>query len=775
MMNILKFRKFFALCMLILLINCSLIKANANLSEFTHRKKLKKNASNSKNIFARNLHKRVHKSADNNVEIGKNMSEVIKQCYNSLLSSLNPEFCWIRYGNIGKQPIDRCDDGWYNVGRYCRQNCKGIYDPYWLGKTCKKGNNKYKPAEKFFTKSGYCPFGYYKSNDLCYFSCSSINMTKCGPSACASDKSSCLMEIGNMAWSTVLSIVSIGLLVGSGGASAPLTPTLQGLKTTSRATQNQILQTVRKAFTTNSQNTIRTAKKDFMSKYKDKSLKISAEVLFSSVCSTIYNSISDQLKNKDTNSFDWAKFGKSFDIVGVNDIYNDCKVNPNGVKCTKSVMNGVSLVDPTGLLGMAAAYVHPYCGISVENDRIDFRQVLNYFRSDCKDCYPVQEIIDDAGDLNLIYLDRHKVKCPEKSALNSLAFMMRSESNNKLVTRYRCIKGGANGSCLTYYTDYNDLQRSDGSFNYLDRHKVQCINAYSVLSALHIQLDNPGNPKKFRFVYQCCITDQVVFEEHYSTNPSLANDKWNAKSLLEFDAIEAGNVGAIRGFKFNTYSDNKKSWNLEYSIGYYHKDHLGRSVFSTSNSTPTFSKKQKDSIHLASLQKDLWVVTENTVKCPEESNSAISGFEFIKDPNLKDFYRYNVECLTNKRRITNECKNYSTPKSFINQDRFKSIHYLDRHNVQCPNGEVLRNFKHVQANSINEILQIYIHYTCCKAQIVYKFKNRNLKTRLGDYSLKYLLNQKINLGPDEVLSGFHLETYWDTNELAYSYEVSDLW
>jgi hypothetical protein len=104
----------------------------------------------------------------------------------------------------------------------------------------------------------------------------------------------------------------------------------------------------------------------------------------------------------------------------------------------------------------------------------------------------------DWGNQNIFYLDRQRVSCPAKSAIDG--FKLFRPSGNTLSYLYSCknncdgMKSGKtyNGATRLNATNGNKQQ----SANYLDRHHVICKNGYALQSFV---LGRSGNNINYKY------------------------------------------------------------------------------------------------------------------------------------------------------------------------------------------------------------------------------------------------------------------------------------
>jgi hypothetical protein len=116
----------------------------------------------------------------------------------------------------------------------------------------------------------------------------------------------------------------------------------------------------------------------------------------------------------------------------------------------------------------------------------------------------------------------------------------------------------------------------------------------------------------------------------------------------------------------------------------------------------------------------------------------------------------------------------STPYNGTNG--WKSVNYLDRHNVVCPAGEVLRQFKLTRNSKDNS--QVRYDYTCVKAETLCCKSYTGSKQNSEDQRTYYLDRHTVGdsaKGTTQVLQQFKLfATSSGTNQLWYTWTLCKL-
>jgi hypothetical protein len=96
-------------------------------------------------------------------------------------------------------------------------------------------------------------------------------------------------------------------------------------------------------------------------------MKTAATNLVGQVCGEVARAFHDKALEPN-----WKTIATSIDPTGIANAVQKCK-SSKGRMCTKAVLESVSNFDPTGVIGLAAAFLHPQC--------IKLPEVINCFES----------------------------------------------------------------------------------------------------------------------------------------------------------------------------------------------------------------------------------------------------------------------------------------------------------------------------------------------------------------------------------------------------------
>jgi hypothetical protein len=530
-------------------------------------------------------------------------------------------------------------------------------------------------------------------------------------------------------------------------ATGPINAGKSAVANLTKETSQQAFARVKTAFTSFFKQTVKKAKKAFIENIIDLPAGMAAEWVAENYCQGIYNSIRDRVnKNENPGSTDPVEILKKFDIFGISEIVTNCGDIDKKIECAQSVVSTASNFDPTGLLTIAAAFMHPTCEVVLpERFYVDPKSTWKKFKSVCYECENKTNT-DIHGGGHVIFLDRHNMECQAGSVLNSVVYNIQEEN---LVTDYRCIKSSSvTNTCRDEYTQWNDFTYAEGSLRSLENHNIECYYSNYVLQKFKLEVDHTS--RKIRYNYRCCMMNYINGTYNYKTSRSDATTNWNTENLKNANAIDGGSYGALKGLKFNTLSNPNKVW-FDYKV----------TTFAGKGSS-TFSG---ETVWTSAGSGSIWYLDRHSVSCAS-SNSAIRAFNY--EWNNNDNMRYQFDCISNNN-ISNECETRNTKLSDIDYNEKKTINFLDRQNVSCMADESLRSFK---LDRVDNRLSYKIE--CCKSNNISSYKNRWDKTDQGDRQSYYLDRQRVFVGVDETLKGFWIETSYQPDQMWYAWEANVL-
>lgn len=158
---------------------------------------------------------------------------------------------------------------------------------------------------------------------------------------------------------------------------------------------------------------------------------------------------------------------------------------------------------------------------------------------------------------------------------------------------------------------------------------------------------------------------------------------------------------------------------------------------------------------------DIHFLDRQHVKC--DDGEALNSFRL---ENGSQQIRYVYNCIKSDS-ISNNCQNRETVINDNAKDNKKSLIFLDRHNVECDQDEVLKEFKLDRKD--RKINYKYIWYICCNASIKDKKDFDTNRTPQGDGKIQNLKNQEVNAGnSNSGINKFKLNTDHQGGKIYYS-------
>ena len=314
-------------------------------------------------------------------------------CLKGLTDNMPPDFCWKKGADVGVIPT-ACPAGWFRFLALCYQNCRSGYNfvigVCWGGCEAGYANHPascYKNLFRWYFKHSYipssmtnfdsrvpCPAGMYRGAALCYRDCNKIGLLNCGIGACSGSSAKCAETILNMVRDVFTGIASAVSFVGSFGASSAATMGAKaaiktGVKALGKAGLKSALNTVKKAIKGQFKDLIIGKAKEYAKGVlKDKAKEIfgisTPSFDIGAFCDQVFKNAAD--KADKTEEVSENSLVNAVDIFGVKGMVTSCKDTSStnsAIECAKSVMDGASSIDPTGILTVAAAFMKPVCDV----------------------------------------------------------------------------------------------------------------------------------------------------------------------------------------------------------------------------------------------------------------------------------------------------------------------------------------------------------------------------------------------------------------------------
>ncbi len=154
----------------------------------------------------------------------------------------------------------------------------------------------------------------------------------------------------------------------------------------------------------------------------------------------------------------------------------------------------------------------------------------------------------------------------------------------------------------------------------------------------------------------------------------------------------------------------------------------------------------------------IFFLDRHTVDCG--NNAAINRFTVQRQGGNR--VRYAYKCVTTKN-ISSTCVNKQTNPNETNGNERGSLDYLDRHQLTCDAGHVLKSFKLGRNGR-----KIFYQYTCCQAKIAKSFEERTGESDKGNQSIIYLDRQTVDARDFNVISSLKFNTRNGRNHYVYT-------
>ena len=309
----------------------------------------------------------------------------VGSCMFAIMNAVGPEFCWKKGGDVGIIP-KACPLGYFRDLLLCFENCKPTHEfkAGFCWEKCKPGYSRFvftcsKDGDKldFYTVNSYipksltnfdskveCSQGYYKSLALCYRDCKIIGMENCGIGACVNNAGDCAKAITEMVVSILSAIAEgLGSLVSGGATTAIKEKVKEGVSKLGPTALDTVKNGLKKKFADQAKksNILKKATEDLLSGIKDEvvgNLKVE-------FCKVIWDkAVNDVSINSSTLT---DSVVGALDVFNIKDSIQNCKDVKDGNdagQCAKSILAGLEFFDPTGILAIAGAFIHPLCEVT---------------------------------------------------------------------------------------------------------------------------------------------------------------------------------------------------------------------------------------------------------------------------------------------------------------------------------------------------------------------------------------------------------------------------
>jgi len=336
----------------------------------------------------------IHGTADDDTPItalvyGGGKGALAAKCMNGIAMAAPPNFCY-KSGKHNHEVPTKCASGWRRNMAECFRDCRSGY--YFVGggtcwQHCKDGYKDhgatcYKSFFKWYFKKSYwtdrktnfhdesqCNHSdQYKSGAMCYKRCETYGETPnslegCGFDACASSAASCASTIFNMVAEigfAIASLVSLGTFSALKVAARGLVKKLgsSGVKAVSKGAVNAIMRSGTREFVkASSKNAMKAVKKEGKDWIKSTAIDGWTENAVKNLCQHVASNYYNKL-TKEPAPFNPAML----DPTGIAAAVTSCeKGKEDTMACKAAIVGAMGTFDPTGFLGVAAAFMHDKC------------------------------------------------------------------------------------------------------------------------------------------------------------------------------------------------------------------------------------------------------------------------------------------------------------------------------------------------------------------------------------------------------------------------------
>jgi len=318
----------------------------------------------------------------------QSIAGVAQACYSGFVSSIPPSFCYKKGGDVGTIPT-ACSSGYFRSLALCYADCGSGY--YFTAGVCWEscgsgyrddGLSCYRSLFNWYFKRSYIPSSYtnfdsraacspglYKSGALCYRDCSQIGLLNCGIGACAATTASCASTIATMVIDELISLGQAVAFVASFGTDSGATVGIDAAKSTvSDGFEKLGSGAVTSALDCFKDVIQREGSEAFIKQVTDYAAdniaKFTGQTIAMGTLITVCQNVGNQMLSKINQSTGPSINWQNFDPTGISSAVSSCSTvssTNDQIACAQAVLNSVAIVDPTGIVGMAAAVLQPIC------------------------------------------------------------------------------------------------------------------------------------------------------------------------------------------------------------------------------------------------------------------------------------------------------------------------------------------------------------------------------------------------------------------------------
>jgi hypothetical protein len=345
----------------------------------------------------------------------------------------------------------------------------------------------------------------------------------------------------------------------------------------------------------------------------------------------------------------------------------------------------------------------------------------------------------DAAEGNIWYLDRHKIKCKENSAIAKFKLTRPSETQKDSIKYdYTCIYSpeDISNDCSNHETPRNDVWSNErDSIMWLDRHNLNCENG-KVMNSFEVARD----ANKIFFKYTCCkanVQSVQTFETQYKQSEGQTY-------YLDRHDVDAKGWNVISGFVLKVDNGN---WRYKLNSAQLRS---AAKICPVNNRDTGFNDEGDGNV---------WFIDRHNIEC--DDNQFINYFKFVRSGQNK--FRYEYSCISYSTHSP-QCYEHNTGLQDVGNGGNNAVDYLDRHNIECNPGFALQKFKFNRFGDRG-----VFNFKCCKADFTSCENKETAADGQGDKKTVYLDRQPVDAKDNGAISQFRLKANLPDNKLKYEF------
>lgn len=196
---------------------------------------------------------------------------------------------------------------------------------------------------------------------------------------------------------------AIGSILTLGSTNAVKTGLKSGFQAMGKVAINAVKKRVSDLFKSNAKNTIiNKAQSILKEKSKEFAIEMASNIIPQAYCKGVWDESIKKL-TIDTTEFDQNRLLAAVDIFSIKDVVDNCQntTADGGLACATKVVGTLANFDPTGLLTIAGAFMHPICEVTT----VDYRQTQTEEQKATEQLLNITYFLDDTKyDQNCVHL-----------------------------------------------------------------------------------------------------------------------------------------------------------------------------------------------------------------------------------------------------------------------------------------------------------------------------------------------------------------------------------